>query len=83
MKYRTCHLALVFAGITCLHASGALAQTEPVSPDPALSPSEISAPPVLSPDAIPPDPVQSPEQTEAPPALSPDDVPPEPVLSPN
>ena len=62
--------------------SEALAQYLPARPAPALSPEEMTAPPALSPDAVPPDPALAPSQMRSPPVLSPDAVRPEPALSP-
>ena len=76
-------LALMFALQSYAQSDDdAVLSPDAVPPDPALSPEEMSEPPVRSPDAVAPDPALSPEEMNEPPVASPDATPPDPALSP-
>ncbi|MGD2141699.1 MAG: hypothetical protein PVH25_15000 [Burkholderiales bacterium] len=86
-RFSGCGITVLVA--LCLFAFQAGAQADDdvlspdaVTPDPALSPEEMSEPPVRSPDAVAPDPALSPEEMSEPPVRSPDAVAPDPALSP-
>lgn len=85
-----CKIAVLCSVLALIFAFQSYAQSDDdavlspgaVPPDPALSPEEMSEPPVRSPDAVAPDPALSPEEMSEPPVASPDATPPDPALSP-